>query len=171
MKLLEESEANRLTEKELRKIAEQHYKRRIPYRIKRNGLVALVTGTLNETEKAKVFRGLQPDEFNYHEVRQFPRKKLKEMIKAKYGFRFPETVHRSYMEKIIEGKLKVSQLPDSVKYEIGKKNQSQGAVLLKQFGLDKLPGLKTLRRKSDMRTGKRISGRLFDRKYTKSKYK
>ncbi len=170
MELLSEYEANKKSEKELREIAEAHFKRRIPFVIQKKGLIALVTGKLSPAEQDKVFKGLQPDEMKSQELRMLPLDKLEKMFKEKYNYYFPRTVHRSWMEKILEGKAKIHQLPPAVQYEIGKANPSASSSFMKTFGLNNLPIIGGLVRKDDYDSGRRLSDKLRNKKYNKSKY-
>lgn len=165
-----EYEANNLSEQELRDIAYEKYKRRVPFSIKKKGLVALLTGKFSSADKDKVFKGMNPDEFKYGDMKLKSRNELKKMFKEKYGFWFPDSVNRDYLEKILEGRLKFNQLPDSVKMQIGKANRGVTSSFLAQFGLDKLPGLRTVQRKTTKTKGSQLSDRLYDKKYIKSKY-
>lgn len=168
--LIDSYSAEKMSEQDLRKFAEDSFKRRIPFIIQKKGLVALVTGKLSPAEQEKVFKGLQPDEMKPQELRMLPLDKLEKMFKEKYGYYFPKTVHRSWMEKVLEGKAKIHQLPPAVQYEIGKANPSAGSSFAKTFGLNKLPILGGLVRKDDFDSGRRLSDKLRNKTYNKSKY-
>lgn len=171
MTLIDEYTALKMPEKDLREFAEKTFKRKIPYTIGKKAIAALVAGKLSEPEKQRLFKGVQPDKYSYFEIKRLTRNQLKKMIKDKYGFWFPDNVDQSYMEKIIEGKLRLEQLPQAVVYEIGKANQSQGASFFKQFGLSGLPLLKKFAKKADIEKGKSLAKRLQDPRYKKDRYK